>query len=114
MIFNKTQKKQITSKVVFFNSIFSQFMGLRFKKKSFCKNKGFIFPLNKSVPILIDMFFVSFPIDLIFLDKNNKVIEIKKSFRPWQSYRPKTRPNKLIELLSGHNIKLNDKLEINN
>ena len=47
------------------------------------------------------MFFVFFSIDLIFLDKDNKVIEIKRNFRPWTIYFPKTKFSYLVEVKAG-------------
>lgn len=47
------------------------------------------------------MFFVFFPIDLIFLDKNKKVIEIKENFRPFTIYNSSKKAMYVIECGDG-------------
>ena len=37
------------------------------------------------------MFFVFFPIDVLFLDKNKKVVELKENFKPFSIYFPKNK-----------------------
>ena len=49
----------------------------------------------------IHMFFVRFPIDLIYLDSRFVVVELRKGLRPWRIHRPKTIANYLIELPEG-------------
>jgi uncharacterized membrane protein (UPF0127 family) len=117
MIFNKTKNKKIVSAAVIFKNVFSQFIGLRFKKRKTCLDKGFVFPIPKKIPFLVDMYFVNFSIDLIFIDKFNKVVEIKRNLKPKQHYHLKNfKATKLIELLPKYskNIDLNDIIIINN
>jgi uncharacterized membrane protein (UPF0127 family) len=47
------------------------------------------------------MFFVFFPIDLIFLDGEMKVIEIKENFFPFTLYYSKNKASYVIELPAG-------------
>ena len=44
------------------------------------------------------MFFVFYPIDVLFLDKNKKVVEVKENFRPFEFYTPKNKAKYVIEL----------------
>ena len=47
------------------------------------------------------MIFVFFPIDVIYLNKNKKVIEMKSNFRPFTFYSPKKNAKYVIELPKG-------------
>ncbi len=47
------------------------------------------------------MCFVFFPIDVIYLDKNKKVIEMKQNFKPWTFYNPRKKSKYIIELPRG-------------
>jgi len=45
----------------------------------------------------LHMFFVFFPIDVYFLDKDKKVVEIKKNFKPFTIYSAKNKARYLVE-----------------
>jgi len=47
------------------------------------------------------MFFVFFPIDIIFLDEQNKIVELKENFRPFQNYTSASKIISFIELRNG-------------
>ena len=47
------------------------------------------------------MFFVFYPIDVLFLDKNKIVAEMKENFRPFAFYNPKNKAMYIIELPKG-------------
>lgn len=91
------------SNLLFLRTPLQQAIGMMFSKP---KNLFFIFKKEKR--LFVHNFFVFFPIDLIFLDKNYKVIEIKKNFLPFTIYLSKKKVKYLIE---GRNLnyKLNEK-----
>lgn len=101
-------KKIVNAKIV--KSFLGQFVGLRFSKR-----KNLIFKLNKEKVVTMDMFFVFYPIDLIFLNKNKVVIELKSNFKPFTFYTSKNKVDYIIELKNGAikelKLKLGDKLE---
>jgi uncharacterized membrane protein (UPF0127 family) len=75
-----------------------------------------IFIFKKETYISIHMLFVFFSIDLIYLDKNKKVIELKKKVKPFiGGYFPKKKAKYLIEIKKGEilkkNIEMGDILE---
>lgn len=47
------------------------------------------------------MFFVFYPIDVIFLDSEMKIVEIKENFKPFTIYKPKKKARYVIELPKG-------------
>ena len=87
-------------------SIWSKARGLMFSRK---KNLMFVF--DKEQRIGLHMFFVFFPIDVLFLDKNKKIIEIKKNFKPFTFYRSKEKAKYVIELTEKHSFKLGQKIK---
>jgi len=111
----KKSKTIIAKEIITFKSDFSKAIGLRFKSKNYCKDKAFLFEFNKKISPIIDMYYVWFSLDLVFLDENKKIIEIKENLKPFQFYKPKNKSKYFIELLSKeikkYNIKLNDVLE---
>ena len=88
---------------------FSHFMGLRFSKF-----KNLIFDFGLSRKEIIDMFFVFYPIDVIFLDSNKKVVEIKENFKPFRIYNMREKARYMIELkcgtISKNKIKVSDNI----
>lgn len=103
----------VASKVRFCNSIFSKAIGLRFKFNF--KDEAYIFSFKKSTIALMDMFFVFYPIDVVFLDKDKNIIEIKERFLPFAFYESKNKANYIIELENGtiknFGIKIGDTLD---
>jgi uncharacterized membrane protein (UPF0127 family) len=49
----------------------------------------------------IHMFFMLFPIDAVFLDKNNKIMHIEENLMPWRISRYIPRARSVLELPSG-------------
>jgi uncharacterized protein len=94
-IINKTTKKPIAKNSKLCTSILSKATGLMFSRR---KNLIFVFRDERIVPL--HMMFVFFPIDVLFLDKNKKVVEIKENFRPWTFYTPKKKAMYVVELCS--------------
>jgi uncharacterized membrane protein (UPF0127 family) len=62
---------------------------------------GYIFVFDTPRRIDLHMFFVFFPIDLLFLDKEKRVIEMKKGFAPFSVYYSKEKTGYVIELPAG-------------
>jgi len=73
-------------------SVFSKFLGLMFSKK---KNLMFYFPV-KTKP-LIHMFFVFYPITIIFLDEFYRILDYKYIY-PFQVYLPKYKAKYILEI----------------
>jgi len=96
MIKNKTKNTVICKNKKILISPFSKTIGLMFSKKII--DIGYIFVFNKPRRIDLHMFFVFFPIDILFLDKHKKVIELKERFKPFSMYYSKNKAKYVIEL----------------
>ena len=86
----------------------SQALGLMFSRK-----KTLLFAFKTPQRPLIHNCFVFFPIDLIFLDKDHNIAEIKSNLKPWHFYRAKALAYHLIETPAGkYSPKLGQQIKI--
>ena len=108
----KQNNKRITIKRL--NNFFQKSIGFMFH---FNKNQIMIFSFNKLINYSITNLFVFISLDLIFLDEDYRVMEIKKEFRSFSLYyKPQKKYKYLIEIPSSlslfDKIKINSKIEI--
>jgi len=78
-IANKTQDVVITKKASFASSFWLKSKGLMFKKK-LSEDEVLFFKKAPSIHTC----FMHFPIDIVFLDKNKRIIKITKALKPWR------------------------------
>ena len=84
----------------FADSFMSRFMGLMFRKDP---EKGLILKLPSSRSrrgSAIHMFFMRFPLDIIFADADKKIVDMV-SIEPWKTYTPKAPAKYVIEMKKG-------------
>lgn len=96
------------------NSFMSRFMGLMFKRDL---EKGLILKLPNTRSrrgSAIHMFFMRFPLDIVFTDSNKKVVDMI-SIEPWKTYTPIVPARYVIEMEKGtinkFNLELGDELD---
>ena len=94
MLVNITNNKIMANEIKLCKNPFSKALGLMFSKKS----KKIIFVFDKEKIISLHMFFVFYPIDVLFLNKNKKVVQIKENFRPFRIMIAKKPAKYIIEL----------------
>jgi len=113
MIKNISKNKVIAKRHNTCKSIFSKATGLMFSKEK--KNFGLVFEFKKEQITSLHMFFEFYPIDVLFLDKNMKVVEKKEKFLPFTFYFPKKKAKTIIEFNAGSCLDTNigDKIKIN-
>ena len=77
-------------------SAFQKFSGLMFKNKE--NAEALLFTFDKDTNIAIHSFFVFFPFYAVWLDENNKIIDLKK-VKPFTLHiKPKKRFKRLLEI----------------
>ena len=110
-IINKTKKRIIVEKTALCRTVFKRAAGLMLSKK---ENKALIFIFSKEKIVPLHMLFVFYPIDVLFLNKEKKIVEIKEHFRPFSFYSPKNKARYIIEMPEGSigkfNLEISDKL----
>ena len=89
-------------------SLLKQFLGLMFR---FPKNNGLLFEFKKEMPVSLHMLFVFITIDIVYLNKNKKIIKILKKVRPFTLYIKEIKCKYILELKDCKSIKLNDKIK---
>ena len=92
-IFNLSRSTQIADKAVLAQTMFSRMRGL-LAKDTFCAGEALILQPADS----IHTFFMRFPIDVIFLDDQGKVLKIKENLAPFRLCLAPRRAAKVIEL----------------
>ena len=93
------------------NSFFSKFRGLMFSKK-----KNLLFVNKKDGHYSVHMLFVFFPIDVVWLDKDFEVVDVRRNVKPFTPLVfPGGRNRYVLELSFKDflDLKVGDKLEIN-
>lgn len=107
---NTTKKRIIAENAELCGDIFSKSLGLMFTLKP--KPLIFIFKKEKIIPL--HMLFVFYPIDVLFLNKNKAVVEMKENLRPFRFYTPKKKAKYVIELpestIKKSRTKIGDKI----
>ncbi len=93
--------KLIAKKIIYCNGVLRQGTGLMLRTKNSVNNTAWLFKFSKPRRVGITMFLVFFPIDILLLDKNNKIIELKKDLKPFSFYYSKNKIYSFLELKSG-------------
>jgi uncharacterized membrane protein (UPF0127 family) len=97
-LINQRTKTVIATQERILTTTREQARGLMFtKKKEFC----LIFHFQNTKKISFHMWFVWYPIDIIFLDNDRRIIEMKERFLPFHTYTPKQPIKSAIELPKG-------------
>src|SRR3989338_7292378 len=95
-IVNDTKKTVLSEKALCCTSLWRKASGLMFSSQ-----KDLIFIEQKEKIIPLHMFFVFYPIDVVHLDGNKKIVEIKEHFLPFTFYTPKKKAQYVLELQQG-------------
>ncbi|MBI4016586.1 MAG: DUF192 domain-containing protein [Candidatus Aenigmarchaeota archaeon] len=113
MIRNLTRNTLIARNPVILTSLIGHMLGLMFKKKII--PHVLLFRTERHVSL--HTFFVAGPIDLIFVNKQNRVVEIKENLTPFSFYSPYENATAIIEAKSGTvrktRTKINDTIKYN-
>lgn len=80
---------------------FSRFRGLM-GRRALPDEEGILFPACNS----IHTFFMRFPIDVVFLSQDGRVIEIVEDLPSWRLLLPRTRARHVLELRSHRSREL--------
>jgi len=89
----------IATNIEFARTTFRHVLGLMFKK-SIPYDHSMIFILKKPSTVSIHMLFVFFPIDVIFLNKEKKIMGLSR-LRPWIGYKAMEDIKYIIEMKAG-------------
>jgi len=100
MIKNQTRKKILTKNTKHCKTLLSKTKGLMFTTKK--TDEGLIFTFNTEQKWSIHMLFVFYPIDVLWLNKNKEVVDLRKNLKPFiLSAKPKQEALYIIEIPAG-------------
>jgi hypothetical protein len=106
---NKSTGKLVLSEAEVADSFWKRFRGLMLRRK-FPRGGALLFKFKKPGRYSIHMFFMWFPIDLVYLDSSFRVVETRERLKPWRVYRPKNKAQCLLELPEGTTSRLKIKI----
>tara|TARA_Y100000310_G_scaffold328561_1_gene396887 strand:- start:2777 stop:3112 length:336 start_codon:yes stop_codon:yes gene_type:complete len=101
MIINRN--KIISKNEKYCYNIFSQGLGLMFSKR-----KNLVMVFKKLRKIRLHNFFVFYPIDVLVLDENKMIIEIKRDFKPFTFWNSMKEGMYVVELGFKNDVELSD------
>ncbi len=99
MIENTSKKTVLAKNKRYCKNDLQKASGLMFTRKK--KDFGLVFFFKKPIVMSLQMWFVFYPIDVIFLDDKCTVIEIKENFQPFRFYTSKSKAAYFIEVPKG-------------
>ena len=114
-VLRKGDGRVVASDVEMADSVVKQTLGLMFRK-GISPGYAMVFDMRREQYIGIHMAFVFFSIDLVYLDRERRVVDIKRHLRPWIGIAfPRKRARYAIEMPAGtadrHQIREGDTLE---
>jgi uncharacterized membrane protein (UPF0127 family) len=108
-------KKKLIAEVGLLESNAEISRGLRFSKR-LGKEKGLLLKwgYESRFHTIVDMFFVFYPIDVIWLDRNFKVVDVKENMLPFTFKIPRIKAMYVLEIEKGSSkgIKIGDILKV--
>lgn len=99
-LIDRTSGKLLARDVEVADTFWRRFRGLMLRRK-FQRGRALLFKFDRPGRHGVHMFFVRFPIDLVYLDSGFRVVDLRAGLKPWATYRPKAAASYLIELPTG-------------
>jgi len=101
MIRNTTTGRILAAKIVYCDTFFKRGTGLMLHVKNSVEDTGWIFDMGTETKAVITMFLVFFPIDIAFLDSDNRITELVHHLKPFSLYNSKKYARYFIEFNAG-------------
>lgn len=99
---HKAKKIDLELRIIQATNFWSRMKGLLFHKTPIVDEGLLISKCNS-----IHMFFMRFPIDVVFLNQNNIVVKVVLNLKPWQIVSPVHTADSTLELPTGTIVKWN-------
>lgn len=103
-------QKLLSEKIRVADNMVSRLIGLMFRKAPLNSDGLLLEPCNS-----IHTFFMRYPLDVVFLDRGNRIVKIIRHLSPWRMTWIYFRARKTLELPAGklpHELKEGDVLEV--
>ena len=96
MLHNTTKNTLLANTIRYASNPVQQAIGLMFSKE--CKHEALIFNFPTERIQSLHMLFVFYPIDVIFLNENKEIVELKENFKPFTAYKSTEKAQYVLEL----------------
>jgi uncharacterized membrane protein (UPF0127 family) len=97
----KSDGTVVASDVELADTLIRQAIGLMFRKQ-ILPDYAMVFDMGREQHVTIHMMFVSFPIDVAFLDRDRKIINMRRRLNPWTGLATARNPARyVIEMPAG-------------
>ena len=98
MLITKKGNSIFIRDAVICQSLISRMRGVMFKLRL---SQAYVLEFSSEQIIPLHMLFVFFPIDVLFLDKKRRVVEVKERFLPFTFYSPAEKAQYVVEIPAG-------------
>jgi len=95
-VYNESKNNWLMERGKLANHFWSRFLGLM-GRRMLAEDAGLIITPSNAV----HCFFMRFPIDVVYVDKQNRVVAIDHSLKPWRVGKPRRAAHYVIELPAG-------------
>ena len=92
-------------------SLFSRARGLMFSKR--IKDSCLLFVFPKEERVSLHMFFVFFPIDVLFLNEKKEIVDLKQNFLPFTVHTSRKPAKYVLEMPAGSITSIDKKKQVN-
>lgn len=107
VILNRTRNTVLVKEFEEAKNIWKKTIGLMFRK-NLHKDRGLLMVFNNETRTGIWMFGMRFPIDLVFIDKDKRIVDLREHIKPlslkpntWRVYYPKKPVKYILEANKG-------------
>ncbi len=110
LVVKDSQNRVLGDQVLLADQMFDRLLGLMFSNVSKGKAGLLLDPCNS-----IHTFFMRYPIDVLFLDGNDKIVKIIRKMKPWRLSLIYFKAHKVLEFEGGlipDDLKSGDQLEL--
>ena len=97
-VYNISSGKNVVGAYKGVTSTFSKALGLMFSSKP---SYGLLFIFSREIIVSLHNFFVFFPIDVLWISKQGKVVFLKENFKPFRIIIPQKKAMYVLELPKG-------------
>lgn len=97
---DRTSGEVLASEVELADTFWRRFRGLMLRRR-FPRGRALLFKFNKPGRYGVHTFFVRFPIDLMYLDSDFRIVELRAWLKPWRMHKSRAAASYLAELPAG-------------
>ncbi len=95
-VYNVTRRRDLATQCRVAETFWSRLKGL-IGRRTLAPGEGLLIRPSRGV----HMWFMRFPIDVLYVDREGRVVDVDEHLRPWRIGRPRLRAHFVVELPAG-------------